>query len=131
MKQAKGTFEVKIAPAEVSAIGKEAGVGRMTINKVFSGDLEGTSKGEMLTGITEITAAMAYGAIERGTGTLDGRAGSLVLMHHATMNKNDPRSSELQVVVVPGSGTEGFIGLSGALKITIDAGKHFYDFEYE
>ena len=131
MKQAKGTFEVKIAPAETSAIGKEGGVGRMTIDKVFSGDLEGTSKGEMLTGITESTGAMAYVAIERVTGKLDGRAGSFVLMHNATMNKNDPKSSHLQVVVVPGSGTDGIGGLTGTLAITIEAGKHFYDFEYE
>jgi hypothetical protein len=131
MKQAKGTFEVKIAPAEMSAIGKEGGVGRMTIDKVFSGELEGTSKGEMLTGVTESTGSMAYVAIERVTGKLDGRAGSFVLMHNATMNKNDPKSSHLQVVVVPGSGTEGLGGLTGTLAITIEAGKHFYDLEYE
>ena len=132
MKHAKGTFEVKIAPAETSAIGKEAGMGRMTIDKVFSGELEGTSKGEMLTGMTESTGAMAYVAIERVTGKLDGHAGSFILMHNATMNKNDPKSSHLQVVVVPGSGTEGLSGLTGTLAIIIDgAGKHSYDFAYE
>lgn len=131
MKQAKGTFEVKVAPVEASAIGKEAGVGRMTIDKVFSGELEGTSKGEMLTGVTESTGAMAYVAIERVSGRLEGRAGSFVLMHNATMNKNDPKSSYLQVVVVPGSGTEGLSGLTGTLAIVIDAGKHSYDFKYE
>ena len=132
MKQAKGTFEVKMAPAETSTIGKEAGIGRMTIDKVFSGELEGTSKGEMLTGMTESTGAMAYVAIERVTGKLDGHAGSFILMHNATMNKNDPKSSHMQVVVVPGSGTDDLTGLSGTLNINIDgAGKHSYDFEYE
>jgi hypothetical protein len=132
MKHAKGTFEVKIAPAETSALGKEAGMGRLTIDKVFAGELEGTSKGEMLTGMTESTGAMAYVAIERVTGKVDDHAGSFILMHNATMNKNDPKSSHLQVVVVPGSGTEGLGGLTGTLTINIDgAGKHSYDFEYE
>jgi hypothetical protein len=75
---ATGTFVVKIAPTEASALGQEAGLGRMTIDKAFSGDLEGTSKGEMLTGSTEATGAMAYVAMERVTGKLKGRSGSFL-----------------------------------------------------
>ncbi len=85
IRHAKGAFEVKIVPAESSPIGQQASIGRMTIDKTFSGALEGSSKGEMLTGITQSTGSMAYVAIERVTGKLDGRDGSFVLMHNATM----------------------------------------------
>jgi hypothetical protein len=128
---ATGTFAVKIAPAEASALGQAAGLGSMTIDKTFSGDLEGTSKGEMLTGSTESTGAMAYVAIERVTGKLKGRSGSFLLMHNASMLKTDPKSGVMQVTVVPHSGTDGLAGLSGKMTITIESGKHSYDFEYQ
>jgi len=132
MKEAKGSFVVKVAVVDSSEIGKEGGVGRMTIDKVFSGDLAGTTKGEMLTGVTESTGAMAYVAIETVTATLDGRSGNFVLMHNATMNKADPKSGSMHIVVVPGSGTGGLAGISGTFVIQIDAaGKHTYTFDYE
>ena len=130
MKHATGTFEVKVVPADASEIGKAGGVGRMTIDKVFSGDLTGTSKGEMLTGTTKSTGAMAYVAIETVTAKLDGREGSFVLSHHATMLQNDPSSAALQIDVVPSSGTGELAGLSGSLTITIADGKHHYDLAY-
>jgi hypothetical protein len=132
MKHASGSFEVKIAPSESSAIGKEAGVGRMTIDKVISGDMVGNTKGEMLTSITESTGAMAYVAIETVTTTLDGRSGTFVFIHNATMNKTDPKSQSLHIAVVPASGTGGLTGISGTFVIHIDgAGKHTYTFDYE
>jgi Protein of unknown function (DUF3224) len=132
MKHASGSFEVKIAPSESSAIGKEAGVGRMTIDKVISGDMVGNTKGEMLTSITESTGAMAYVAIETVTTTLDGRSGTFVFIHNATMNKADPKSQSLHIAVVPASGTGGLAGISGTFAIHVDAaGKHTYTFDYE
>ena len=128
---AKGTFVVKINPVDGSALAQEAGIGRMTIDKTFSGDLEGTSKGEMLTGATESTGAMAYVAMERVTGKLNGRSGSFLLMHNASMLKSDPAGGGMQITVVPQSGTEELAGMSGKLTIVIDAGKHSYDLEYE
>ena len=35
---ASGTFVVKISPTEASALAQEAGLGRMTIDKTFSGE---------------------------------------------------------------------------------------------
>jgi len=37
---------------------------------------------------------------------------------------------ELNVVVVPDSGSEGLLGLSGILEITISDGRHDYRLEY-
>jgi Protein of unknown function (DUF3224) len=128
---ATGTFNVKISPAEASALGQQAGLGRMTIDKTFAGDLEGTSRGEMLTGGAESTGAMAYVALERVTASVSGRSGSFLLMHTASMLKSTPASGMMQVVVVPQSGTDELAGLGGEMTITIAAGKHNYDFEYE
>ena len=51
-----------------------------------------------------------YVAIERVTGTLHDR--------------------KLAVPVVPDSGTDELMGLTGTLKIIIEGGKHAYEFEY-
>jgi hypothetical protein len=132
MKHASGSFEVKMTPVEPSTLGKEAGVGRMTGDKVISGDMVGIGKGEMLSGITESTGSMAYVAIEKITATLDGRSGSFFFMHSATMYKGDPSAQNLSVTVVPGSGTGGLAGITGTFAIHIDkAGKHTYVFDYQ
>lgn len=37
---------------------------------------------------------------------------------------------QLSVTVVPDSGTDQLVGLTGKMMITITDGKHLYDFEY-
>ena len=125
---ATGTFEVKVKPAEASDIGKEAGVGRMTIDKVWSGAIKGTSKGEMTTSAVE--SSMAYVALEKMTVSVDGHSGTFYFMHRATMMVTDPSSAVLEVTVVPNSGTGDLKGIDGRLAITIDKTGHSYDFEY-
>jgi hypothetical protein len=127
---ATGSFEVKVVPADATAIAKEADLGSMTIDKVFSGGLEATSKGQMLTGMTADSGSMSYVALERVTGKLAGRSGSFLFSHTASMLKSDPKSASLSVTVVPASGTGELAGLTGKMAINIDAGKHTYDFEY-
>jgi hypothetical protein len=130
-KQAEGTFAVNVAPVEASHIGHQGDLDRMTLDKTFAGALTGDSKGEMLIANTQATGSMAYVALERVTGTLDGRAGSFVLMHNGAMMKSDPNAGELHVRVVPGSGTGDLTGLSGTMKIVNESGQHSYVFEYE
>jgi hypothetical protein len=98
----------------------------MSIDKQFHGDLEGTGKGEMLTAGTD-TGSAVYVAIERVTGTLQGRSGTFVLVHHGTMTRD---AQQLTITVVPDSGTDQLVGLAGAMAINIVDGKHLYDFEY-
>jgi hypothetical protein len=130
-KHAQGTFEVKLAPfGDASELGKAAGLGRMTIDKVFSGELSGTSQGEMTTAGNAATGAMAYVALETVTATLEGRAGTFVLRHDAWMLKTAPSGSRLDISVVEASGTGGLAGLTGKMKIDRADGKHAYDFEY-
>jgi hypothetical protein len=124
---ASGTFEVKLTP-QAAEQGTDAGLGRMSIDKQFHGDLEGTSKGFMLSSAaTIVKGSGGYVAIERVTGTLKGRSGSFVLQHSGIMTRGTP---QLNVTVVPDSGTDQLTGISGTFTIKIDAGKHSYDFDY-
>jgi hypothetical protein len=130
--EARGTFEVKVAPAVPTEFEKKAGIARYEIDKEWQGDFAGTSKGEMVTSFTESTGSMAYVAMEHVTGTLGGKSGSFYLAHRATMKKGDAGSGEMDIVVVKESGTGQLAGLSGELQIIIDAtGKHSYVFMYE
>jgi hypothetical protein len=123
MTHAAGTFEVKLAPQPTDAVG----LGRMSIDKQFHGDLEATSKGEMLAAMTETKGSAGYVAIERVTGALHGRTGTFVLQHSGTMNRG---AASLSVTVVPDSGTDKLAGLSGKMAIQVEGGKHSYEFEY-
>jgi len=123
---ANGTFDVKLTPQ--AAEDGDMGLGRMTIEKQFRGDLEGTSKGFMLSSAaTVVKGSGGYVAMEKVTGTLKGRTGSFVLQHSGTMTRGTP---QLSVTVVPDSGTGQLEGIAGTLTIKIDQGKHSYEFEY-
>lgn len=123
---AKGPFDVKLAP-QASPDLPQGVLSRMSIDKQFHGDLEGTSKGEMLIGGTDVKGSAGYVAMEQVTGKLNGRSGSFILQHSATMNRGVP---QLSITVVPDSGTGQLVGLTGSMNIIITDGKHAYDFEY-
>lgn len=125
--QASGTFEVKLAPQPAAPGLEAAKLGRQTIDKRFSGDLDGTSLGEMLSAGSPAQGSAGYVAIERITGTLHGKRGSFVLQHSGTMNRGAP---SLTINVVPDSGTDELTGISGSLQIRIEQGQHFYSFDY-
>ena len=122
-----GPFEVKLEPQAPDGKFEDATMGRMTIDKQFHGDLEATSKGQMLTAVTDTKGSAGYVAIERVTGTLKGRRGSFALQHTGAMNRGVP---QLSVTVVPDSGTGQLVGLAGKMDIKIVEGKHSYEFEY-
>jgi hypothetical protein len=123
---AKGTFDVKVIPqaADDSAGGP---FGRLFLDKQFHGDLEATSKGQMLGAGTAVEGSAGYVALELVSGTLHGRRGTFILQHTGIMTKGVPAMS---VVVVPDSGTDQLTGLAGKMTIIIAGGKHSYDFEY-
>jgi hypothetical protein len=121
---AMGTFTVEIKPL-LSAPAE--GLGRMSIDKKISGDLVGTSKGEMLTGGDLKQGLAGYVAMEVVTGTLAGRHGSFALQHSATMT---PQGPDLSIIVVPGSGSGELKGIRGTFNIDASGGHHAYDFAY-
>jgi hypothetical protein len=121
--RATGPFDVKLTP-ETSADGA---LGRMSIDKQYHGDLNATSRGEMLTAMTAVKGSAGYVAIEKVTGTLHGRSGTFVLQHSGTMDRGTP---QLTVTVVPDSGTDQLTGLAGKMAINIVGGKHSYEIDY-
>jgi hypothetical protein len=131
---ATGPFDVKISPQDDKL---SDGISRMLLDKQYHGGLDGTSKGQMLaTGSAKNSGV--YVAIETFTGTLqtasgengsvEKKTGSFALHHTGIMANGTP---ELDIRIVPGSGTGQLAGISGTMAITIGPdGKHSYDFEY-
>ena len=125
---ASGPFDVSVKPLEAYNQTEGTNLGRMSIDKQFHGDLQATSKGEMLSAMTAVKGSAGYVAMEYVTGTLHGHHGGFVLQHNATMTRGTPY---MNIVVVPDSGTGELSGLSGRMTIIIaDGGKHSYEFEY-
>lgn len=101
---------------------------RMSIDKVFRGDIVGTSKGEMLTAGVSAENSGGYVAIERVNGTLHGESGTFLLQHSGLMTRG---AANLVITVVPDSGTGQLVGLAGTMVINIAAdGTHSYILEY-
>lgn len=130
--KASGTFEVKMEPqaggpetAPVEGSGTQ--LGRMLLHKRFSGDLEGSGEGQMLTAVSDQPGSAGYVAIERVIGTLHGRRGSFVFQHSGQMDRG---AQSLSITVVPGSGSGELAGLSGTFALRIEDGRHFYEFDY-
>ena len=120
---AAGSFDVELTPQADAA-----SFGRMALDKQYHGDLEATATGLMLSAGSPQKGAAGYVAMEKVTGSLQGKTGSFVLQHNATMNGS---SRELTIIVSPGSGTGQLEGISGTMTIKIAAdGKHSYEFEY-
>lgn len=125
---AAGTFEVKVKPLPEDEKVPGVTVGRMSIDKTFKGDIEGTSKGEMMTAATPVKGSAGYVAVEIVTASIKGKSGTFTLLHHATMKQEG--DFRMNIVVIPDSGTGDLVGLSGKMEIIIEGGKHSYRFDY-
>jgi hypothetical protein len=121
--RAAGTFDVTLTPQPPAA----GALGRIVIGKQFHGALAAASAGEMLSALTDVKGSAGYVALERVTGSLDGKVGSFVLQHSGTMTRGAP---QLTITVVPDSGTGELSGLTGSMAIAITEGRHDYDFTY-
>jgi hypothetical protein len=126
MHHARGTFDVTITPVPPAPDTAPDVPGRMTLSKVFHGDLTGTGTGEMLATMAP-EASGAYVAMERVTGSIDGHAGSFALVHRGLMDKG---AQDLTITIVPGSGTGELAGIAGVFHLTIAGGEHRYDLAY-
>ncbi len=118
---------MKLSALEPYSNDPSSRLGRMSIDKVFHGDLEATSKGEMLTAMTASEGSAGYVAVERVSGNLDGRKGNFALIHLGLMGGG---KSELRISVVPDSGTEELAGINGTITVKINNEKHSYEFDY-
>jgi Protein of unknown function (DUF3224) len=127
MPQVNGEFDVSRSAEPGCDLGNGVEAIHSRFDKVFHGPLEAISVVHMLAIMTPTPGSAAYVAVERISGTLDGRSGSFCMQHNGTMDRGTP---SLTVAVVPDSGTDALTGLRGTLAIDIVDGKHFYTFDY-
>ena len=127
--QINGSFTVTLNPLESTINGTDGMTfRRMSIEKVFTGPLDATSNGEMLSAMTPVKGSAGYVAIEQVVGSLEGKQGSFVLQHYGIMELG---AEKLTLEVVPDSGVGQLAGLSGQMNIYIEDGNHFYECEYQ
>jgi hypothetical protein len=124
MQHAHGPFTVDVRPITPAPA---EGLARFSIDKQIHGDLEAATKGEMLSGGDPRQGAAGYVAMEMVIGTLHGKHGSFALQHFATMDATGPK---MNVIVVPGSGTDELKGIAGTFTIHIEKSQHSYDLDY-
>lgn len=124
MPLAAGSFELKLSPESPTG---DATIARYSIDRNFSGDLQARSRVEMLGTQFPETYSGVFVAIERITGSLGGRSGAFSLYHTRIMNRGVPT---LTAAVVPDSGTEALVGLTGSMKIIMEKERQSYEFDY-
>lgn len=124
---ASGKFKVSIKPEAESPKQDGSTLGRLALDKQFSGELEAVGKGEMLTATTDTKGSAAYVAMERISGTLKGRKGSFVVHHNGVMSGG---AQQLAIAIVPDSGSGELAGISGTMSIKVTGGEHFYELSY-
>ena len=124
----KGSFEVKVSAEPAHDVVDGVALSRATCDKRFSGPLDATGLVSMLAVRSPVEGSAAYVAIERISGTLDGKRGTFVVQHVGTMTRGGP---SLVITIAPDSGTGELAGISGRMSIQIIEGKHFYELDYD
>lgn len=111
-------FEITLTPCE----GLLPETGRFDFRKTWSGGMEGTSQGLMLSVGDPSKGTAGYVALERFEGTIEGRHGALVFQQFGTMAEG--ADATLYYMIGPGSGTEQLAGALGEVVIDIIDGVH-------
>ncbi len=124
---ASGAFDVKLTPQPADEKTNDPLLGRMSIDKHYHGELEATGTGQMLTGGDYKTGSAGYVAMEKVTGTLQGRTGTFLMQHSGTLTQG---AQQLSITIVPGTGTGQLAGIAGKMDVKITDGKHFYELDY-
>lgn len=102
-------------------------IGRATVRKTFTGDLEGTSVAELLTCQADDGSA-GYVASELVEGGVGDRTGTFVVQHGGTV---DGTTATPFGHVVPGSGTGDLKGLRGKAEYQLDENCAILKLDYE
>lgn len=105
-------------------------MGLASMEKNFTGDLEGRAETTFLGFLDEAQSTGSYTAIESVSGTLKGSSGTFNMMHTSSMIDNKITAKFL--TIVPGSGTGDLKGITGSGAIEIDDdGTHRLVLDYE
>jgi hypothetical protein len=108
--QVSATFEVK--SWDENPFDERTGLPKVTrasVTKEYSGDIDGVSATEWLMAYAEDGSATFVG-IERVTGSIAGRKGSVVLQHVGSFEDGAARAT---LTIVRGSGTDGLASAAG------------------
>jgi len=124
----KGTFDVTLNPEPSASAIEGVTIGRVAGTKRFSGPLEATSEMHMIAARTPVEGSASYAAVERVSGTLDGKRGTFIMVHVGQMHRGT--RALFSVTIAPDSGTGELAGISGRMTIEIVNGKHFYELDY-
>ena len=108
-------------PEPVDAEGDGPHLVRIAVRESFTGHIAATGHAEMLQ-VLAADGSASFVAVERITGTLDGRQGSFVLQDRGTLDKDGAVLGEW--FVVAGSGTGELAGLTGQGGFTAAVGQH-------
>lgn len=120
---AKGQFDIRLLPQTKD----DVPAGRMLIKKTYSGDLQGSGAGQMISKRVENGPAIYY-AIEEFSGAVDGKTGTFTLVHRGFMSRD---SQSLKVEILEGSGVGNLQDISGSMDISQDGEIHSYELTYE
>ncbi len=124
----KSTFEIKgWDVADTGGVEELSDIGRATIRKAFTGELEGSSVGYGLL-LQTPAGTGGYVVMERVTAKADGREGTFVIQHYGV--RDAAGGGPWYGDVVPGSGTDGFEGVTGTFAIQHD-GEALFNWDLE
>lgn len=88
-------------------------LGRVLVEKSYTGVLEGAGRAELTT-CQPSEGQAGYVATERFTGTFEGRSGTFVMQHGGIVSAGGARTFGH---VVPGSGTGDLAGIAGEVRL--------------
>ncbi|ANM29322.1 hypothetical protein ABI59_06515 [Acidobacteria bacterium Mor1] len=127
MHKISGEFDIQLEPRDWDHQEEDGRFSRLAMTKTFRGSLVGSSSGQMLAWGGPPSPSGAYVAIERFSGTLQGRDGSFVLQHRGVMGAD---GQTLEVTIVPESGTGDLEGIEGTMTIQREGSQHRYELDY-
>lgn len=127
-KTIEGAFDVTMQAEPPYDEHEGVALAHARFDKRFRGPLDAKGEVRMLAVTTPDPRARAYVALERITGTLEGRRGSFCATHQGLVTPSGP---SLTVTIVPGTGTGELAGLTGSMRIRVEpGGAHFYALDY-
>ncbi|MBB5956196.1 hypothetical protein FHS29_002782 [Saccharothrix tamanrassetensis] len=91
----------------------EPKLGRVQVDKTYTGAFEGTSTAELVT-CQPTEESAGYVAIEKFQGTLEGRTGAFVFQHAGVISGT---TAENYGKIIPDSGSGELAGITGTVKL--------------
>jgi hypothetical protein len=127
MNTINGRFDIRREPQSPLDLGGGAQAMHIRVDKRFEGPLEAVGVVHMIAVDTPVEGSAAYVAVERVEGQLEGHAGSFLLRHCGTTDRGAPW---MDLQVIPDSGEDGLLGISGSMRVETVGHEHHYTFEY-